>query len=162
MPGPVSGRRRTGGVGRSKHRHPRSGSDGHVPPRRPRLLLFRSRKRDLRTPSCLFGTGAGVCGSNDFTRSARVRGGPAMNRSRRLVVGFIYVAGLALTLAGVAAACMPEFIFRAYLIKTSWRPARRDLGELLAGLPPEERHVPYAGMAHQGASPSLQTARDAY
>jgi hypothetical protein len=70
---------------------------------------------------------------------------------------------LALGLVVATAAHTPEVIFRAYLSKTLWHPAQRDVRELIAGLPPErESHLSYAGMAHDGAGASLQAARDAY
>ena len=81
----------------------------------------------------------------------------------RLAIRAACALVLALGLVVASAAHTPEVIFRAYLSKTSWHPAQRDIRELMAGLPPEkESHLPYAGMAHDGGSASLQAARDAY
>src|SRR5580704_7286187 len=86
-----------------------------------------------------------------------------MTRVHRLAIRAACYGVLVPALAVATAAHTPEVIFRAYLSKTLWHPAQRDIRELMAGLPPErESHLPYAGMAHDGAGASLQAARDAY
>jgi hypothetical protein len=86
-----------------------------------------------------------------------------MMRVHRLAIRAACPLVVALGLVVATAAHTPEVIFRAYLRKTLWHPAQRDVRELMAGLPPERQsHVSYAGMAHDGAGGSLQAARDAY
>ena len=72
-------------------------------------------------------------------------------------------ATLVLSVVAVGAACGVDVVLRAYLGKSLWRPGREYLTDVLKDLPSENpAHSPYAGMATDGVSPSLQAARDAY
>ena len=86
-----------------------------------------------------------------------------MMRPPRWVIRLAWFSVLALGMATAVAAHSPEVIFRAYLTRTWWHPAQRDVRELMARLSPERSsRAPYAGMSPSGGGASLQAARDAY
>jgi hypothetical protein len=86
-----------------------------------------------------------------------------MMRPHRYAIRLAWFAALTLGMAAAVAAHTPEVIFRAYLTRTWWHPAQRDVRGLIARLAPERNgHSPYAGMSQSGGGASLQMARDAY
>ena len=60
-----------------------------------------------------------------------------MMRPPRWVIRLAWFSVLALGMATAVAAHSPEVIFRAYLTRTWWHPAQRDVRELMARLSPE-------------------------
>jgi hypothetical protein len=86
-----------------------------------------------------------------------------MMRPPRCAIRLAWFSALVLGMATAVAAHSPEVIFRAYLTRTWWHPAQRDVRELMARLSPERNsRSPYAGMSPSGGGASLQAARDAY
>ena len=105
------------------NRHPRGRACRSLPARRP-LSFAHGARSDCCPRPCLRRHWQCLCRQDHFEQSVPLRGRSAMTRVSRS--GFRVLAPALLTIAfvGAIAACGPDLVFRAYLGKTFWRPAR--------------------------------------